>query len=134
MKRRSTKQRECVYQALMSLYHPTADEVYERICMDFPGIGRATVFRNLSILAEEGRAVKLFFSDEVARYDPNIDGHHHFMCRACQKIVDLPSKEKLPLPKSDEFTADMQAIHFYGLCRKCADTSPNQASQNLKNI
>ena len=130
MKRRSTKQRECVYQALMALYHPTADEVYERLCKDSPGIGRATVFRNLAILAEEGRAIKLFFSDEVARYDPNVDGHHHFMCRHCQRIVDLPAKDKVPLPESDEFTADMQAIHFYGLCRACAHNSPTQDSPN----
>ena len=127
MKRRSTKQRECIYEALRSLYHPTAEEVYERICKDSPGIGRATVFRNLSILAEEGRAIKLFFPDEVARYDPNVDGHHHFMCRVCQRIIDLPAKEKLSVPKSTEFTVDMQSVHFYGLCREC--TSPSPVSQ-----
>ena len=121
MKRRSTKQRECVYQALMSLYHPTAEEVYEKIRTDAPGVGRATVFRNLSILAEEGRAIKLFFPDEVARYDPNVDGHYHFMCRKCQCIIDLPAHDRVPYPKSEDFTVDMQSIHFYGLCRTCTD-------------
>ena len=59
MKRRSTKQREIVYEALMRLYHPTAEEVYEYLRGEFPTIGRATVFRNLAVLAEEGRIVKL---------------------------------------------------------------------------
>ena len=77
MKRRSTKQREIVYDALMQLYHPTAEEVYEYLRGAFPSIGRATVFRNLAVLAEEGRIVKLFFPDEVAHYDANIDGHYH---------------------------------------------------------
>ena len=130
MKRRSTKQRECVYEALLSLYHPTADEVYEKLCILSPGIGRATVFRNLSILAEEGRAIKLFFPDEVTRYDPHVDGHHHFMCNRCRCIIDLPAKEMLPVPVSPEFTVNMQAVHFYGLCRRCADTSPSNVSPN----
>ena len=40
MKRRSTKQREIVYEALMRLYHPTAEEVYEYLQGEFPTIGR----------------------------------------------------------------------------------------------
>ena len=64
MKRRSTKQREIVYDALMQLYHPTAEEVYEYLRGAYPTIGRATVFRNLAVLAEEGRIVKLFFPDK----------------------------------------------------------------------
>ena len=34
MKRRSTKQREIVYDALMRLYHPTAEEVYKKLRKD----------------------------------------------------------------------------------------------------
>ena len=105
--------------ALMSLYHPTAEEVYEKLRAECPSIGRATVFRNLSVLAEEGRAVKLFFPDEVARYDGNVDGHYHFVCRRCDAIIDLPATQKLPLPVSDAFTVEQQEINFYGLCREC---------------
>jgi len=119
MKRRSTKQRESVYQALMSLYHPTAEEVYEKLRADCPSIGRATVFRNLSVLAEEGRAVKLFFPDEVARYDANIDGHYHFVCRRCDSIIDLPATQRVTFPTSDAFTVEQQEINFYGLCKEC---------------
>ena len=126
MKRRSTKQRECVYEALTSLYHPTAEEVYEKLKADSPGIGRATVFRNLAILAEEGRAVKLYFADEATRYDPTVNGHYHFMCRKCECIIDLPANEQIPLPESDRFTADMQDVHFYGLCTACQKNVPNK--------
>ena len=86
MKRRSTKQREIVYEALMRLYHPTAEEVYEYLRGEQPGIGHATVFRNLAVLAEEGRIVKLFFPDEVTHYDAITDGHYHFVCKRCSKI------------------------------------------------
>jgi len=127
MKRRSTKQRKFIYEALTDLYHPTAEEVYERVIIEHPEIGRSTVFRNLAILSEEGKAVKLFFSDEVSRYDPTVDGHYHFMCRKCERIIDLPVKERIPLPVSDEFTADTQDVHFYGVCRSCRQ---NELVQN----
>ena len=126
MKRRSTKQRECVYEALTALYHPTAEEVYGWLQERYPEIGRATVFRNLSILAEEGRAVKLHFPDEVTRYDPTVDGHYHFMCRKCECIIDLPVNAKIPLPESDAFIADAQDIQFYGYCRSCSPLVPNK--------
>ncbi len=119
MKRRSTKQREIVYDALMRLYHPTAEEVYEYLREEQPGIGRATVFRNLAVLAEEGRIVKLFFPDEVAHYDANIDGHYHFVCRRCSKIIDLQTNVRPALPPECDFAIESQEINFYGRCREC---------------
>ena len=119
MKRRSTKQREIVYEALMRLYHPTAEEVYEYLQNEQPGIGRATVFRNLTVLAEEGRIVKLFFPDEVAHYDANIDGHYHFVCKRCAKIIDLRTNARPALPPEHDFEVETQEINFYGRCREC---------------
>lgn len=119
MKRRSTKQREIVYEALMRLYHPTAEEVYEYLQNEQPGIGRATVFRNLAVLAEEGRIVKLFFPDEVAHYDANIDGHYHFVCKRCAKIIDLQTNARPALPPECDFAIESQEINFYGQCREC---------------
>ena len=119
MKRRSTKQREIVYDALMQLYHPTAEEVYEYLRGAFPSIGRATVFRNLAVLAEEGRIVKLFFPDEVAHYDANIDGHYHFVCRRCSKIIDLSVTKRVSFPPREDFVVDTQEVNLYGHCREC---------------
>ncbi len=122
MKRRSTKQREIVYEALMRLYHPTAEEVYEYLRGELPTIGRATVFRNLAVLAEEGRIVKLFFPDEVAHYDATTDGHYHFVCKRCAKIIDLQTTTRLSLPHGHDFTVDAQEVNFYGHCRECQES------------
>ena len=119
MQRRSTKQREIVYDALMRLYHPTAEEVYEYLQSEQPGIGRATVFRNLTVLAEEGRIVKLFFPDEIAHYDANIDGHYHFVCKRCAKIIDLRTNTRPALPPGNDFEIESQEVNFYGQCREC---------------
>ena len=119
MKRRSTKQREIVYDALMQLYHPTAEEVYEYLRGAYPGIGRATVFRNLAVLAEEGRIVKLFFPDEVTHYDAITDGHYHFVCKRCAKIIDLQTNARPALPLEQDFEIEAQEVNFYGRCREC---------------
>ncbi len=126
MQRRSTKQRDLVYETLLHLYHPTADEVYERILVDNPGLGRATVFRNLTVLAEEGRICRLAFPGDAARYDPVMDGHSHFSCRTCGKIVDLPPVKSLPLPHTDECTIESYAVKYYGVCRNCQDQHTSQ--------
>ena len=55
MKQRNTPQRRLVLQALAELEgHPSAEEVYLRAAQLCPGIGRATVYRCLKLLAHEG--------------------------------------------------------------------------------
>ncbi len=119
MKRRSTKQRDLVESALASLYHPTADEVFEAVSHQSPGLGRATVFRNLSVLEEEGRAVRLVFPGEAARYDPIVDGHAHFMCDICGRIIDLPSPNERSLPRRSDCVISSCAVTYRGACREC---------------
>ncbi len=119
MQRRQTKQRATVYAALQELYHPTADEVYDWLSRKDPGIGRATVFRNLSVLTEEGLATKLLFPGNAIRYDADAKEHDHFVCNHCGCILDLPRTEPLPLPQSDRFDVLAQSTSFYGICKSC---------------
>lgn len=54
MERRNTIQKELVLRAVMKMRrHVTAEEVYDCIKDDYPTIGKGTVYRNLSILADE---------------------------------------------------------------------------------
>ncbi|MBQ9773748.1 MAG: transcriptional repressor [Clostridia bacterium] len=119
MERRSTKQRDLVYETLLQLYHPTADEVFERIRVLHPGVGRATVFRNLTVLAQQGRIARLAFPGDGVRYDPIVDGHSHFACRRCGKIIDFPPVSALPLPQTDDCLIEDYSVKYYGVCREC---------------
>lgn len=119
MQRRSTKQRDIVYEALCSLYHPTAIEVYEALSKTHPSVGRATVFRNLTVLEEEGKIIRLIFPGEGARYDPVIDGHAHFSCKTCGKIIDLPPPTNVFPPASEEYVVESCSVKYYGVCKEC---------------
>lgn len=117
MERRLTKQRQLIYDITMTLFHPSAEEVYEKVHRIYPKIGRATVYRNLNILSESGFLTKLFFTSEATRYDTNVKCHNHFYCEKCGKVIDLKNTEKINLPKN--LYVKSLSITFYGLCSEC---------------
>lgn len=82
-------QRETIYQVLKSTKtHPSADWVYRR-CRDvLPGIGLATVYRNLELLVEQGRAIKINVAQGKDRYDADVTPHFHTVCPICGKVSD----------------------------------------------
>ena len=54
--KRMTRQRFMVLQAVMETdSHPSADEIYEVVRTRLPRISLGTVYRNLDILAEQGK-------------------------------------------------------------------------------
>lgn len=55
-----SKQRDAIEQFLATRYdHPTAETVYLNLREDYPKISLATVYRNLSLLAELGNIQKI---------------------------------------------------------------------------
>ncbi len=119
MQRRATHQRQTVYDCIKTLYHPTSEEIVCAVQEKDPSVGRATVFRNLLVLCEEGRLVKLFFADEPTRYDWNVHNHDHFVCKKCGAILDLPSTlPSVPFP-IPAVQVDSHSVTYYGKCRSC---------------
>lgn len=87
-------QRETIYQALKSTkIHPSADWVYARCREKMPGIGLATVYRNLEALVEHGRAIKINVAQGKDRYDADISPHFHTVCPVCGKVSDCETDE-----------------------------------------
>ena len=69
MERRQTRQRQLVLNAVHTLKHPTADEVYAAVADAQPPVGRATVYRNLNLLAEQGE-IRRIETGEADRFAP----------------------------------------------------------------
>ncbi|MFQ7079625.1 MAG: transcriptional repressor [Christensenellaceae bacterium] len=57
MQERQTRQKSIIYDALKTLDHPTATEVYGYVHERHPSVSRATVFRVLGGFAQTGRAL-----------------------------------------------------------------------------
>lgn len=104
--------------------HPTATWLYDELRKEFPTVSLGNVYRNLSILVEQGYVHKLDFGSTFDRYEAADDGQHaHFMCRNCGRIYDLP------MPDLDDYShrrdidghrLESARVEFFGVCHECA--------------
>ena len=117
-----SRQRESIKACLMARHdHPTADAIYASIREEFPNISLGTVYRNLNLLANEGRITRMAFP--VERYDGNTEPHCHFRCDKCGGVYDLD----LPYCRELDAKADGASEHqieghellFHGCCARC---------------
>ncbi len=125
-----SKQRSVVLEIMKNTYdHPTAEEVYEEAQKIYPGIGIATVYRNLNQLAEVGEIKRISLGNGNDRYDGHLEEHYHMVCRECGELQDLrPSLEKMDLLKklaAEAFDlklgnkATLNTTIMEGVCDKC---------------
>jgi Fur family transcriptional regulator, peroxide stress response regulator len=119
-----SRQRERILELLQSTgHHPTADWIYQRLKDEFPSLSMGTVYRNLSVLAEQGLISRIDFGSTFDRFDANTARHYHFVCERCGAIVDLelPVDDSLNdrVSSATPFTALRHRIEFYGICDRC---------------
>ena len=124
MIRRNTIQKSMVYETVQMLgNHPTAEEVYTCIAEHYPSIGKGTVYRNLGLLVEEGKLLKIDVPDGPAHYDHTIGRHYHVHCYICGKVDDviMNQTEDLRNLVTDlkGFQLKDYSILFSGVCPDC---------------
>ncbi|TDX48951.1 Fur family transcriptional regulator [Orenia marismortui] len=122
-----TSQRKLILDILLNNEgeHLSAEEVYNIVKKEDPGIGLATVYRTLELFCELGITQQLNFDDNCRRYelDTGEDHHHHLVCSKCGKVTEFNDKIL------EEFEKDLQIKHkfkvtdhrikFYGYCEEC---------------
>ncbi len=120
-----SRQREALLDNLSHRYdHPTADMLYESIRVEYPHISLGTVYRNLNLLSEQGRLLKLSCGDGTVHYDYNTSPHYHFYCKSCGRMLDISMSylEDIDSMVDPEVgRADSHSLIFYGCCKKCSD-------------
>jgi Fe2+ or Zn2+ uptake regulation protein len=87
---RYSRQRNLILDIVRSTdTHPTADWIYRKAKLTMPSIGIATVYRDLSMLANAGDIKKISVSGAEDRFDRDTSEHSHFRCRECGALIDL---------------------------------------------
>ncbi len=122
MQERQTKQKQIIYDALKTLDHPTATEVYGYVHECYPTVSRATVFRVLNGFAGNGRALELRVAGNEVRYDYNVMPHYHAHCTMCGKVADVQTeglKGDLRVKAEHGFAVSGYSVEFYGTCKDC---------------
>ena len=124
-----SRQRNIVLDIMKNTYdHPTAEEVYALASKKLPGIGIATIYRNLNQLAEAGEIVRIPVEDGKDRFDGQLREHYHMICKECGTLVDLHADseeiEKLKSMILESFNLNNDELEFApivlkGVCDKC---------------
>jgi len=123
-KLRITAQRSAVYRALAAdPGHPTAEEVFDRLRDDIPGLSPATVYRILESFEREGFVLRVATPEGIGRFDANLLPHHHMVCRRCGQILDFDGEAlgRLSLPATcpGGFAPERLEISVIGICQTC---------------
>lgn len=128
MEKRNTIQRQLVLQAVRTLHpdHPTAENVYAQVVQQHPSVSKATVYRNLNSLAQDGQLRRVSMPSDADRFDDTLKEHYHLRCAKCGRLVDLP------LPYLDKLNAQAEQnsgckvvahnLVFTGICNHCKDS------------
>jgi Fe2+ or Zn2+ uptake regulation protein len=121
---RNTVQRGVILETLNSLAnHPTADEVYDALHDEYPSISKATVYRTLNRLSDEGEVLRVKINNGADHFDHNVFEHYHVRCTGCGKVDDV----LIPILKnvnaeageSSGYAISAHTLQFDGLCPAC---------------
>ena len=102
------------------LTHPTAEEIYSELKAQNPSLSKTAVYNALETLKEHGIIQSLTICGSEYRYDYKHDMHHHFLCKQCDKIVDIDI-ECPNIKKISNYGYHISEVHGYfkGICKEC---------------
>jgi Fur family peroxide stress response transcriptional regulator len=104
--------------------HPDAETVFRGVRERIPTVSLDTVYRTLWWLKDLGLIRTLGPQRERARFDANLDRHHHFVCTRCGLTHDFCSEtfDRLNLPQSIQRMGLAKAtqVEVKGICHRCA--------------
>jgi Fe2+ or Zn2+ uptake regulation protein len=108
--------------------HRTAEEVGAWLGAHGHRVARSTVFKGLEEMARAQVVMRADPGAGPARYELARDWHHHFVCRTCGVVVDVPCVRGetpcldplLPAPAM----VDEAQVTFRGYCPACSAGSP----------
>ena len=119
---RFSKQRELVLRTVKAnLIHPTALEIYTMTREVDPTISMGTVYRNLNLLAEQGKILRIKVPGGADRYDGTIEPHNHAVCTKCGMVMDYTfnfDSLSSQLERSG-FKCEELNITVRGTCKNC---------------
>jgi Fur family ferric uptake transcriptional regulator len=124
---RKTEQRDAIRAVLAEAGGPmSVQQVHDAASSRAPGLGVATVYRNLRALVEEGWLTEVGLPGDSTHFElADKDHHHHFECRKCGRVFDIPGctpavDRRLPAG----FTVEHHEVLLFGRCADCATPAP----------
>lgn len=102
--------------------HWTPTELRTAITGSFPMASRATVYTTLALLRDLGVLQEVLVPGGELRFDTNPAPHHHFLCRSCGWLEDLPDPSlavRFLRHEEPPFRIERFTVIAEGLCGRC---------------
>jgi Fur family ferric uptake transcriptional regulator len=105
--------------------HLSIEDLLDKVRIEEPRIGYATVYRTLKLLKECGLAFERHFGDGVSRYEVAWEDEHHdhLICVECEKIIEFEDDaiEDLQhkVAAKQGFRLVRHKLELYGICADC---------------
>ena len=126
-----TRQRELILQFLMEnrQRHLSAEEIGDYLRAQGSPVSRATIYRYLDRLTEQGKVRRYFLEEGTGACYQFSDGegcreHFHLKCLGCGKLFhvecDYLAQVQAHVYAHHQFTIDNTKTVLYGLCAACA--------------
>ena len=105
--------------------HLSADDLFDVVRREEPGIGRATVYRTLQWMVDADIARKVDFGEGRSRYEASYrhPRHFHLICSQCHRSSEFLSSDVEGLMEeiasARRFSATRAVVQIYGTCDDC---------------
>jgi Fur family ferric uptake transcriptional regulator len=119
---RNTRQRRAIRAVLESNCHPlTVAEIHAQAVREIPKLSAVTVYRVLHAFEAEKLVDLVTIPGVTDHYELAREHHHHFYCRSCQRIFDIPCDGHHCKPPGTEiFEVEEHHVVLLGRCVDCA--------------
>jgi Fe2+ or Zn2+ uptake regulation protein len=128
---RNTRPRRLIAERLAALAAEAGgfatDDLWHELQREDPQIGRATVFRAVEVLTQQGVLDRVAFADGTHRYRVCAAGahHHHMTCTRCHRVIEveacLPAGMLAAIARRADFDLEGHSVELFGRCADCRD-------------
>jgi Fe2+ or Zn2+ uptake regulation protein len=123
-----TAQRLAVLRTVVARPHSTADDIDKAVRTELGAVSRQAVYDALGILTDKGVLRRIQPAGSPARYEDRVgDNHHHLICRACGRMVDVDCAVGytpcLTAADDSAYEIDEAEVIYWGRCPECVAAS-----------
>ena len=115
--------RQTVQRTIIEDEVSTADQVYEAVHTQHPSISKATVYRTLNRLSDEGELLKVKINNGADHFDHQTFPHYHIRCTECGRVDDVMVPVLGTIEKEAEagsgYIITGHSLQFDGVCPAC---------------
>jgi Fur family transcriptional regulator, ferric uptake regulator len=104
----------------------TAQQIFDGLRAEGRGVGIASVYRILDLLADQGFVQRVEIGDAITRFEPahrGGDHHHHLVCNSCGKVETFEDEglehALRQVERKTGYTTAGHDVLLRGACQDC---------------